>query len=183
MLKPQDTLIALKLWADAQQDRSPSVRDAAGAIGISASEFSKGLARLEAAHLVVNRSGKRFAEKGALLEWLSYGVRYALAADQTGYGRGMATAWNCTLIKSDIVPPTPATVWLVPGGNIEGAGLVPFHQAVPLAASQDDLLYLVLALVDVVRIGKPRELAIARNLLTDVIRGNYERVPTEYLST
>jgi hypothetical protein len=45
MLKPQDTLIALKLWADYQQQLVMPLREAASLVGISVSEFSKGLRR------------------------------------------------------------------------------------------------------------------------------------------
>jgi hypothetical protein len=111
MLKPQDTLIALKLWADYQQQFVVPLREAASLVGISVSEFSKGLQRLEAAKLVVTRDGRRFVERGALLEWLCYGVRYAYPVVQIGFGRGIPTAWNCSFVTSDILPPTPAMVW------------------------------------------------------------------------
>jgi hypothetical protein len=67
MLKPQDTLIALKLWADYQQQLVMPLREAASLVGISVSEFSKGLQRLETAKLVAPRDGRRFVERGALL--------------------------------------------------------------------------------------------------------------------
>lgn len=171
MLKPQDTLIALKLWADYQQGGHMPVREAASLVGISSSEFSKGLRRLEAAQLVVERDGQRFAESHALVEWLCYGLRYAYPAESIGFGRGMPTAWNCEHITSDIVPPSPALVWRQLKGEVEGIIISPFHEAVIITASHNPLLYQVLALVDAVRLGKPRELAIARGLLETLIKG------------
>lgn len=172
MLKPQDTLIALKLWADYQQQLVMPLREAASLVGISVSEFSKGLQRLEVAKLVVARDGRRFVERGALLEWLCYGVRYAYPVEQIGFGRGVATAWNCSLVTSDILPPTPAMVWQQPKGTIEGVMIAPIHVSAPLAASNNELMYQALALIDAVRLGKPRELAIARELLTKLIKGS-----------
>ena len=171
MLKPQDTLIALKLWVDYKQQLVMPLREAALLVGISVSEFSKGLQRLEAAKLVVTRDGRRFVERGGLLEWLCYGVRYAYPAGQIGFGRGMPTAWNCPLVTSDILPPTPAMVWQQPKGVIEGVMIAPIHDSAPLAASNNELMYEALALIDAVRLGKPRELAIARELLTKLIKG------------
>jgi hypothetical protein len=58
---------------------------------------------------------------------LCYGVRYAYPAEQIGFGRGMSTAWNCPLVKSDILPPTPATVWQQPKGVIDGVIIARIH--------------------------------------------------------
>jgi hypothetical protein len=83
----------------------------------------------------------------------------------------MATSWNCPVLKSEIVPPTPPLVWPVPGGDTEGVLLKPFHDSVPFAASHDELLYRATSLLEAIRGGKPRELAIARELLTELIKG------------
>lgn len=170
-LKPQDTLLVLKYWSLKQGDQASSVRGIAEAIGISAGEVSKGNKRLVASRLVVERAGRVFAESGALLEWLCYGVRYAYPLESVGYGRGMATSWNCPELVSEVVPPSPPLVWSVPGGDVEGALIRPIHESVPLAASKDRQLYRALSLLEAIRGGKPRELAIARDLLTKLIRG------------
>lgn len=170
-LKPQDSVLVLKYWSLKQDKLDSSVRDIAESIGISASEVSKGTRRLVAARLVVERDARVFAESGALLEWLSYGVRYAYPQEGVGYGRGIATSWNCPVLKSEMIPPTPALVWPVSGGDTEGALIKPFHQSVPVAASKDERLYRILSLLEAIRGGKPRELAIARNILADLIKG------------
>lgn len=170
-LKAQDTLLAIKYWSLNQDGQVSRVRHLAEAIGISASEVSKGTKRLMASHLAVERSGKLYVESGALLEWLCYGVRYAYPQESIGYGRGMATAWNCPLLKCDIVPPLPAWVWPVAAGNVEGILISPIHNAVPLAASRDENLYRVMSLLEAIRGGKPRELSIARDQLTKLIKG------------
>lgn len=170
-LKPQDTVLALRYWSLKQDKLDSSVRDIAESIGISASEVSKGTKRLVAARLVVERDARVFAESGALLEWLGYGVRYAYPQESVGYGRGMATSWNCPVLKSEMVAPTPAFVWPVSGGSTEGALIKPFHKSVPVAASKDERLYRVLSLLEAIRGGKPRELAIARNILAALLKG------------
>ena len=70
-----------------------------------------------------------------------------------------------------MVPPTPPLVWSVPGGDTEGALIKPIHGSIPFASSQDEALYRVLSLVEAIRGGKPRELAIARKLLARLIKG------------
>lgn len=172
VLKPQDTLLALKYWSLKQDGGESSVRGISNAIGISASEVSKGTKRLIAAHLVVERSGSVFVETGALLEWLCYGVRYAYPQESVGYGRGMATSWNCPLLESDMSPPIPPIVWAYSGGDVEGALIKPIHNSVPAAADRDDYLYRAMSLLEAIRGGKPRELVIARELLIKLLKGN-----------
>ena len=171
-LKPQDTLLVLKYWSLKRADQNSSVREISEVIGISASEVSKGTKRLMASHLAVERSGRVFAETGALLEWLCYGVRYAYPQESVGYGRGMATSWNCPVLQSEMTPPSPPFVWPVSGGDIEGALIKPIHDSVPSAARRDDNLYRAMSLLEAIRGGKPRELAIARELLTKLIKGS-----------
>ncbi|MCW9013169.1 MAG: hypothetical protein OQL06_05245 [Gammaproteobacteria bacterium] len=171
-LKPQDTLLVLKYWSLKQDGLDSSVRGISDAIGISPSEVSKGTKRLMASHLVVERSGGVFAESGALLEWLCYGVRYAFPQESIGYGRGMATSWNCPVLESEVSPPVPPLVWPVSGGDVEGALIKPIHNSVPLAASRDERLYQAMSLLEAIRGGKPRELAIARDLFARLIKGN-----------
>ena len=170
MLKPQDTLLALKYWSLKKQDQRISVRALAESIGISAGEASKGTKRLNSARLVVERNKEIYAETGALVEWLNYGVRYAYPKEIIGYGRGLATCWNCSVLKSEMVPPSPAFVWASSGGDAEGAIIKPIHEAVPFAASRDENMYRALSLLEVIRNGKPRELAIARDLMATMLR-------------
>jgi hypothetical protein len=174
-LKPQDSVLLLKYWAINSRVQESSVRNIAESIGISASEVSKGARRLMAARLVVERSGSIFAEKGAVLEWLCYGIRYAYPQESTGYGRGMPTSWNCPLLKSELVPPSPPLVWSVSGGEEEGAFINPIHESVSFAASRDPLLYQAMSLVEAIRGGKPRELIIARDLLSKLIKEDREK--------
>lgn len=174
MLKTQDTLLAIKYWSLHRAGIHLSVRQLGESIGISASEVSKGVKRLATARLLVERDNALYVENNAFLEWLSYGVRYAYPAQPSGFGRGMPTAWNCPLVSSAILPPSPPMIWSQVGGELEGIFVEPIHATVPLAASNDGLLYQVIALVDAVRLGKPRELAIARDLLEKRIKGAYE---------
>tara|TARA_R110002073_G_scaffold118324_4_gene257389 strand:+ start:648 stop:1166 length:519 start_codon:yes stop_codon:yes gene_type:complete len=170
LLKPQDTLLLLKYWSMRRSGLHLSLRDLQESIGISASEASKGAKRLLAAKLLVERDKGLFAEQGALLEWLSYGVRYAYPVEKSGFGRGMPTAWNCNLVISEMLPPSPPIVWEQARGSAEGVYIKPIYSSVLLAASKDEQLYLVLALVDAIRMGKPRELSIARTLLERLVK-------------
>lgn len=84
--------------------------------------------------------------------------------------RGTGTGWSCEFLESDMVPPAPPWVWPKPGGDLYGEGIEPIYQGVPHAAFRDKYLYRVLALIDIMRIGKPRELAIAKDLITSSLK-------------
>ena len=170
LLKPQDTLLVLKYWSIKAQGQRLSVREKAESIKVSIGEISKSTRRLIAAHLVVERDGEFNVEKTALLEWLAYGVRYAYPMESIGYGRGMPTSWNCPRVKTEVVPPDPPIAWSVSGGKVEGTLISPIHESVPFAASNDELLYEALSLIEAIRGGKPRELAIAREALSVLVR-------------
>ncbi len=147
-----------------------SVRDLSESIKVSIGEISKSTKRLLSASLLVEREGRFLAEINALKEWLCYGVRYAYPAETIGFGRGMPTGWNCPNVRTDIMPPDPPVVWGVSGGSAEGSILRPIHESVPFAASNDELLYEVLSLMEAIRIGKPRELTIAREEIATVLK-------------
>lgn len=166
MLKPQDTLLALKYLVMQQERTVLPVRALAESVGVSAGEVSKSTRRLVSAELIIQRDNRYLAVQQALNEWLAYGVRYAYPTEYVGYGRGMATSWNCPHIRSEMLAPSPPTVWSVSGGETEGKAIKPIHESVPFAASKDKDLYRILALVDAVREGKPRERKIARELLS-----------------
>ena len=170
-LKPQDSVIALKYWSLVKDGIDLSVREIADQIGISAGEVSKGTKRLIGARLLVERDRKIFAESGALFEWLGYGVRYAYPAESIGYGRGMPTSWNSPMVHSEVSPPSPPIVWPVPSGDVEGMQINPIHDSVALACSNDKRVYHAFSLIEAIRMGKPRELEIARRLLSELIRG------------
>ena len=174
IIKPQDTLIALKYCSiERQANIGPSetglppgfgIRHLAEVIGISHGEISRATQRLEKAQLVNVRDGISAVARN-LTEWLCYGIRYYCPLELSGYGRGIGTGWNCQLIKSEMKPPQPGWAWASSQGDAEAALILPFHSSVPLAASNDPWLYQALSLVEVIRGGKPRELAIARDLL------------------
>ena len=169
-LKPQDTLLLIKYWSLNQKNQRLSVREIAESTSISPGEVSKSSKRLIASRLAVERSGLVFAEKGAVVEWLNFGVRYMYPQVHTGYGRGLATSWSCPILHSEVVSPSPAIVWPLPGGDVEGELVQPMHGSVPAAAREDELLYRAFSLIEVIRGGKPRELGIARRLLTELIQ-------------
>ena len=116
-LRAQDTLLVVKYWSLSQSGKRLSLRELSNELGISLGEISKSSHRLQKAHLLVERDGLLHARIDTLLEWLCYGVRYAYPFESFGYGRGLATAWNCKILESEMSAPLPAWVWSMPQGE------------------------------------------------------------------
>lgn len=188
ILKPQDTLVALKFHSinrnkiakENQQTgfKEPiglkpdfGQRDLSEAIGISQSEISKSVKRLEKSRLIVSREKDISVVKNNLIEWIIHGLKYYSPLEFEGYGRGIGTGWNCVSIISDMVPPSPGWAWADSGGDIEAEFVKPFHASVPLAAMNDKWMYKVLSVIEVIRGGKPRELARAHQFIETHIKG------------
>jgi len=179
-LKPHDTVVALKYGCIALSEQSTdkangkiSVRAVASSLGISPGEISKSNQRLVKAKLIapVEESYQKNLPYNLVVthmqDWLSHGIQYSVIAESMGVGRGMVTSWSNKAIHSEFVPRELAYVWLTPGGDTTGEGISPIYPKAPLAAREDHHLHYILSLIDAIRLGKPRELNIARGLIRD----------------
>lgn len=156
--KPQDVLVVLKLALSAQGEKSFAVL--AKELGMSASEVHASVGRLVAARLLDRES--RTVRRKPLLEFLLHGIPYAFPASAGGMTRGMATAWAAPVMAGKVVGnDSEAPVWPDPDGTKRGLAVAPLYGSAPIAAKNDPVLYELLALVDVLRLGRARERAIA----------------------
>ena len=147
-----------------------SVRALAETTGLSKSEVSNVLARLADSGLGRQRSGERFSVNyRALNEFLVHGIRYVFPARMKELTRGIVTGLTAPVFSEPILhaPADHVPVWPDPKGDVSGAAVEPLYRTVPTAVKQDLLLYELLALVDSIRIGLPRERNLAIALLSD----------------
>ena len=161
-LGPVDVLVLLKLIP--QQGRSWTQPEIASSLFISQSMVSRALKTAE--ELSLYRPATRRIHGRALEEALVHGARYFLGANRGGEVRGIPTAWAAPplvgeIAASDLLPP----VWPDPQGNVRGLSVEPLHSNVPKAAKLDHELYELLALLDALRIGGPREAGLAAKVL------------------
>jgi hypothetical protein len=159
MLRPQDILILIKLVAlnDAHWTNSSLARS----LGISPAEVGQALKRASNARLYDAR--RQVPRISALEEFLVHGLKYVWAPVRGPLTRGMPTAFAAPPLKDAIIqPPTEwPPVWPSPTGLERGYELKPLYDTVVDAASRDSALYQLLALVDAIREGRPREQKIA----------------------
>ncbi|HZQ46471.1 MAG TPA: hypothetical protein VFC07_05625, partial [Verrucomicrobiae bacterium] len=129
----------------------------------SASEIHAAVRRGIEAGLIDHLS--RLPLRKPLEDYLIHGVRYAFPAKPGRLARGIPTAHAAPplseKISSDDLPP----VWPDPEGTVKGYAIEPLYSSVPAAVKSDSALYELLALIDVLRIGRARERKLAEEEL------------------
>jgi hypothetical protein len=157
-VESRDILVLLKIVA--RQGAAWTQPEIAGELCISQSVVSRALKTAADAELY--HPGTRRVHAPSLEEALVHGARFFLRPDQGGEVRGLATAsaappLNDLIASQAIMLP----VWPDPQGDVRGLAVEPLHPNVPRAARKDPRLYELLALVDALRIGGPRERVLA----------------------
>ncbi|MBO2012949.1 hypothetical protein [Hymenobacter negativus] len=142
--------------------------DLALALELSTSEVSDSLARCRYSRLL-SADPQRFSVRGhALRKLLVHGVPYIFAAHPEPHGRGIVTGASAPPL-SQTFGPEPAYVWPAASGEVWGTIVEPLYAGAPAAAKRDNRLHELLALVDALRLGRPRERAVASRLLKEYI--------------
>lgn len=164
MLLPLDILVLLKIVA--RRDAPWTQPELANELSISQSMVSRALKSAEQVGLY--RPATKCVNTKALEEALIHGARYFLGTKQGGDTRGMPTAWAAPPLSEKISSSEPMPpVWPDPYGTSRGLMVEPLHPNVPKAAKRDQQLYELLALLDAIRIGGPREAALAATALRE----------------
>jgi len=164
-LKPQDVLFLLKLVA---MNKGPwSFNKLSVELGMSPSEVHAAAQRALAARLALkSKDGDIVPNIRNLEEFLLHGIQYVFVPERGGMNRGMPTAHASAPMDAYIVADgEPPPVWPTAEGEIRGESFSPLYKSAPEAASRDQMLYELLALVDALRGGRARERDIAKKEL------------------
>lgn len=115
-------------------------------------------------------SGLLRANARALLGLLEYGVKYVFPARPGPLGRGIPTAFAAPVLANEVLSAGETIyVWPYACGSRMGQTIPPLFKTVPVAVQSDPDLYAMLALVDAIRLGNPRERTIARKRLEKLL--------------
>ena len=110
------------------------------------------------------------ANKGALLDFIITSIRYVFPAKQGAVTRGIKTSLSAPVLKQQLMSAGELNpVWPDAEGNTKGQAVEPLYKSVTYAIRRDPQLYILLALVDAVRIGQPRERGLATKLLNQYL--------------
>lgn len=159
-MRPQDVAILLKIIAI--DSESWQLSGLANSLRISISEISESLNRSRIAGLI--DYNKKKVNRQNLVEFLEHGVRYVFPQELGTMVRGIPTAHSHPSMKRKFISELDY-VWPDSKGNVMGLMIEPFYQKQVLAVDEDQVYYTLLALVDVIRVGKKREVKYAINEL------------------
>lgn len=175
-LKPQDVLVTLKLCCLGERDWTFS--NLGEMLGLSQGETYNATKRAKQAGLIFEKDGTLHVVRARLFRFLQHGVSSSFYPVRGPVGRGMPTAISAPVMADKgLVQADIPVVWPADKGTVRGESLDPIYPTVVAACSQDSKLYDLLALVDVLRVGRARERKIASDLLEKRIMPNGEKEP------
>jgi hypothetical protein len=163
-MRPQDIAVLLKIIASG--DTSWQNKDLSWALSLSASEISESLNRSQIAGLMDGK--KKKVSRQSMMEFLEHGLRYVFPAASGSLTRGIPTAHGHSFM-SHLFPSEEPYVWPDPDGEVRGVAIDPLYPGVTKAIRIDQNLYKLLALTDVIRVGKVRERKVAIEELKKMI--------------
>ncbi len=145
-----------------------SVRGLSASTGISKSEVSAALKRCVAVGLAKPDRLTQWptVNKPWLWEFLVHGIRFVFPVQTGELTRGIATGVGAPVLANKLMTAGELLpVWPDPLGRTMGLAVMPLFKTVPLAVKRDPRLYALLALVDAIRLGRPREHQFAAGAL------------------
>ncbi len=160
-MRPQDIVVLLKIIALKHDDWYNS--DLAYALKISPSEISEVLNRCKIAGLIDSK--KRKVNVNSFMEFLVYGLKYVFPTEPGAMVRGIPTAHSALPINEYISSGNEVYVWSYAKGTHRGQAIEPLFISIPKIAQEDTLFYELLTIIDTIRVGKVREIKIAKEEL------------------
>lgn len=157
-MRPQDVVVLLKIIA--KSDTPWQKKDLAAELKISTSEISESLHRSSIGGLI-DTDLKKNVFRLSLMEFLQYGLPYVFPVLPGTMVNGIYTAHSHPFMRQSISAGEAQYVWPHARGNVRGLSIEPLYKHQVEAALQDEKLYLLLALTDVLRIGRVREKMVA----------------------
>lgn len=127
--------------------------------------YDVGLAKKDR-HLGVPRTNTR-----ALFDFIVHGIKYVFPAKPRELTRGVATGFAAPVLKDKLLSAGDfMLVWPDAKGDTKGQMVEPLFKSAPFAIKHDPQMYALLALVDAIRLGQPREVNLAKELLKERLK-------------
>lgn len=163
-MRPQDIAVLLKIISIGST--AWQYRMLADSLFIPVSEVSTSLKRSDKAGLINLATRKVYRQ--SFMDFLIYGLRYVFPTSPAAMVTGIATAHSYSFFQQ-LFSAELAYAWPYEDGNIQGLKIEPLYSKAPKAALQDETLYKLLASIDILRVGKVRELNAATEELKKMI--------------
>ncbi len=147
-MRPQDVIILLKLVIDGEE--GSRIKELSSKLFISASEVSESINRSSIAGLLLPNS--RGVNKEPFLKFLEHGLQYVFPAQLGPVMKGIYTAHSESSLYLSFSS-EEKLVWADELGKERGPSILPLYPTVIKAVKKDRVLYKLLALCDIIRIG------------------------------
>lgn len=131
--------------------------------GNSPSQVHSSVSRLSASKLVFEKK----IHRPNFLEFLQHGLKFVFPPVFGPVTRGVATAHSFPSVKKRLRN-SEELVWKHPEGLVRGSSLEPVHVSA-LAASEDTKVHEILAMADILRVGRARERKLAISRLEELL--------------
>jgi len=155
-MRPQDIVILLKIICLGKNNWYS--KDLASQLFLSPAEVSNALVRTSQSGLL--DATKKHVRKQALLDFLIHGLPFLFFLIPRSITRGVPTALSHPIFNGKIIS-DQNYVWPDADADSKGYAIEPLYPGVVKAVKLDNKLYQMLALIDVLRMGKAREKKIA----------------------
>lgn len=166
-MRPQDVVILLKIISLAEQPFL--LKDLSYQLSISSSEVSESINRSVIAGLIAD--DKKTIMKKVFYDFLIYGLPFVFPQHPGPMVPGIPTAHSAPPLNKEFKN-SELFVWQdAKEGKVRGQKIEPLHHGQIKAAKEDKNLYELLALVDVLRVGRLREKKMAETELKKRILG------------
>lgn len=163
-MRPQDVVILLKILTITEPNWQ--YRDLASSLSISVSEISESLNRSHMAGLV--DESRRRVHRQSLMEFIEHGLHYVFPQPPGSMTTGIPTAHSHSFYAVRFVSELNY-VWPADEGSVRGLSIQPLYKSVVKAVKQDEELYKLLAGIDIIRVGRVREIKLAITELKKII--------------
>lgn len=160
---PFDVALSLRLLRP-----SGTLANLAEELAVVPSQIHSSLARLKSAGLL--RPDSRDTNARALSEFLLYGVRYAFPARRGSLALGVPTAHSAPRL-APLIDAADAVVWPAPRAKaaVQGFAVAPLYPGAIELRERSPETYLLVTLVDALRLGDRQLRGAARQLLSEAL--------------
>jgi hypothetical protein len=155
-MRPHDIVILFKVLTINNMEWR--LGDLGSSLFISNSEIYESLNRSHIAGLLDET--KRLVHRQSLMEFVQYGLHYVFPQVPGTMVTGMPTAHSHPFYEGRFINEYPY-VWPDDAGGKRGLSIQPLYKTVCKAARLDEGLYFLLASVDIIRVGRVREIKLA----------------------
>ncbi len=163
-MRPHDIAVLLKIAAIKEQPWLN--KDLAATLYISPSEITESLGRSAIAGLIDPAKKKVFIR--SLVDFLHHGLKYVFPVVPGALVKGKPTA-QAAPVMNRYFASAEKYVWPDANGKERGMLVEPLYPGVIKATNVDTVLYDLLALCDVIRLGKVREIKKAEELIKKIL--------------